>query len=379
MICTCCNNEGVKVIIDLPAPSLTSINTIVPHNTTIYFCTFCCHLFKMEMDEIENFYSSEYKINLISESYDQIYELDEDNKPIYRNDYQAKIFLEMLASQNQKGGKVFDYGAGKGSTLKEIILQNSDLVPYAYDYDKDYQKFWDFIPKNNQMIGQIDKGCYGKMDYVVSFFVLEHVKDLHSYMENCYSLLKDKGLLFFVVPNSAVNIGDILVIDHVHHFSKSSIEFLCQLHGFEIQSYSETAYNKGITILAQKKNKEHLTSYQNIKNTLYEPPVYLLELQSCLDKIKLIELSLNSKFVVYGAGFYGSYFYTQFKRKELITAFIDSNKTMINQKRFGLPIYHPNAFEDKSIDVVLAVNPKQAQNVIQKVSFLKNRKVFTLE
>ena len=76
--------------------------------------------------------------------------------------------------------------------------------------------------------------------------VLEHVHNLHGYLEKYFSILKDNGKLIIAVPNytstDADNYGEYWaaydVPRHLYHFSPASMKQLAALKGFKIEAYN---------------------------------------------------------------------------------------------------------------------------------------------
>lgn len=80
--------------------------------------------------------------------------------------------------------------------------------------------------------------------YVITMWhVLEHVHDLHGYLETCYRLLKDGGKLIIAVPNytsfDAKTYGEYWaaydVPRHLYHFSPKSMQILLESKGFRLE------------------------------------------------------------------------------------------------------------------------------------------------
>ncbi len=72
--CSVCKNQlGQEIYMSAKSISLTSLCEIVPLTTKVYFCNKCTHVQKDAIDNIESFYSNDYKILIDSEEEDQLY------------------------------------------------------------------------------------------------------------------------------------------------------------------------------------------------------------------------------------------------------------------------------------------------------------------
>jgi len=84
-----------------------------------------------------------------------------------------------------------------------------------------------------------------RFDAITLWHVLEHVHDLHRYLDTFNVLLKEKGVLIIAVPNYTSHDAAIYqehwaaydVPRHLYHFSPQSMQMLAKEHGFAIVSY----------------------------------------------------------------------------------------------------------------------------------------------
>jgi len=87
--------------------------------------------------------------------------------------------------------------------------------------------------------------CTKQFDAITMWHVLEHVHDLHGYLERFHSLLKPDGKLLIAVPNYTSFDADIHkehwaaydVPRHLYHFSPKSMQILAKAKGFTVKDY----------------------------------------------------------------------------------------------------------------------------------------------
>ena len=66
-------------------------------------------------------------------------------------------------------------------------------------------------------------------------FSLEHVTDPLAILRHVSSLLKECGIFYIVVPNMySENESDVLVVDHLHHYSPVSMRKMLEFCGFAL-------------------------------------------------------------------------------------------------------------------------------------------------
>ena len=70
------------------------------------------------------------------------------------------------------------------------------------------------------------------IDEVYSSHFLEHVNDMKILMEECYRVLKDKGIFSYIVPYALKGQGGFAHLEHKHFFTESWYKFFCEWSEF---------------------------------------------------------------------------------------------------------------------------------------------------
>jgi SAM-dependent methyltransferase len=80
----------------------------------------------------------------------------------------------------------------------------------------------------------------GKVDLIFANAVFEHIQDINSVLQFVKNNLHKNGELFFAVPNAQAELesGDpaLFIHEHVHYYTKDSINFLLENNGFKLNS-----------------------------------------------------------------------------------------------------------------------------------------------
>jgi 2-polyprenyl-3-methyl-5-hydroxy-6-metoxy-1,4-benzoquinol methylase len=191
-----------------------------------------------DLSEIGSYYASE----------DYISHTDT-NKGIINKLYHAirKFTLKqkkslLLATTKLFKGKILDIGCGTGSfleTMKNAGWETVGLEPNLEARNLASAKNIE-SHEPNHLFNLSDK----QFDVISLWHVLEHVHDLHNYIEQFKRLLKDNGLLVIAVPNytsSDASHYDAFwaaydVPRHLYHFSPKSMKILLEKHQFNIEA-----------------------------------------------------------------------------------------------------------------------------------------------
>lgn len=196
---------------------------------TLFYCSNCTHRFT-DVATIDN--NEEYS----EEYYEKKHANWFDNPNISLFDY----IYSQIESLGLKNPSVLDIGCGNGDFLRYLHLKSDALQLKGIDYHENKPlKGIEFL------CGDIFKTDFDKkFDVIVNLAVIEHVWDVHSYMERLSQLCNDGGLVvtMTVNDNSLVYIASRIIhtfglkvpMDrlyekhHLNHFSSRSLEYMHQ-------------------------------------------------------------------------------------------------------------------------------------------------------
>jgi len=358
------------------AQSLTSLCTIRSSNTQTYVCGFCAHAQSPVLDDKDDFYSNQYEILIDSTEEDQIYRYGDDGSTIYRYRHQAEVALDCL--ELPTNARVLEYGAAKGATLRLMLQQREDIVPFVYDVSDMYRSFWDeFVPVTNSATFSIPHEWVGHLDAVVSFFVFEHIADLARCASEVRSTLRVGGKWHIVVPNPIANTGDLVVVDHTQHFSAASLDTWLRSQGFAVDNLSDQLHQSALVATATKVSETTLDLAPELTQTQQD---FDLLQQACAYWSDYFEGSgalqaalTGQKVAIYGASFYGSLAFSVLSDPAPISCFVDRSPFLQGRQRFGRPIVAPGDLPQDIDTIVMGVNPVHAQAILATVAEWINR------
>lgn len=358
--------------------SLSSLGEIIKGKAEVYFCEECGHLQTKEIQNIDEYYDKQYKILIDSEDEDQLYKIEDDRK-IYRYDFQAETVLSKLSfSEN---ANLLEYGAAKGATIRRVLEKRQDLSGHVFDVSEMYVPFWDeFIRKNNQATYTTPDKWSGSMDYVISFYVLEHVASLDQVMQDIWNLLKVGGQLYFIVPDTYENIADFVVADHVNHFSKQSIIRLMSKFGFNDVSVDQSTHDSAFIVTGSKSPlKPDIPLSDGIRTLKSEAETIASFWQNIAEKINRFEHSNgSSNSAIYGAGFYGTFILSHMEIPNNICCFVDQNRHLQGKRILDIPIVAPEDIPSEIDTLYVGLNPKHAKNIISGLQVIADKNLNTL-
>jgi SAM-dependent methyltransferase len=371
MKCEVCLTPQTTVVMNLPSPSITSGGELHPSPVTVAFCVTCGHVQSPALSNEGLFYANDYRISLQSDDHDQVYEIRA-GVPIFRTDRQAEVFCEQVSLK--PGSRVLDYGAGKATTLRKIKERRPEVDPFVSDVSKSYLQYWEgWVPSGNMAPFETPKDWEASLDVIMAHYVLEHVSDLSTMLEHLRSLLKPDGLLYISVPNWRKNPGDLLVVDHVNHFTEESIYRLLEANGFELRSIRADLLPAAYVVTAYP--SESVPARANVDFGKFEVLKSEAEFWNQVASGLAAASSqwTDKRVAVYGAGFYGTWLASRLQGNVKVSYFIDANPHVQGEKA-GVQIISPEQASELQLEIILVgLNPAHARATAETIPFLKKR------
>ncbi len=370
--CICQQPLDAPVFESNAAVSITSLCQVLEGHTRVWHCACCGHTQTAPLPSLEKFYAEDYHILIDSEEEDQLYAARE-GRNIYRTEHQVATLLEKC--DIPEGAQLLDYGCGKASTLKALCAQREDIVPHVFDVGEQYRRFWDtFVPAENQAVNIFPEEWSNHFDGIVSFFALEHVADPRAFVVKVHHLLREEGIFYFLVPNPYANTADLVVCDHVNHFSESSLRCLLAGVGFEVKLIDSNAHNSAWIILAEKRETpKYKKTGSSVAGEVEQMAVYWSEFGDC---VRSFELSTEGEAAVYGSGFYGAYIHVCVEDSEQVVCFLDQNPHRQGQELLGKPIIAPDALPESVRRLYVGLNPAVAREALDGLDWGRELEVF---
>jgi SAM-dependent methyltransferase len=357
------------------APSLLDGGESLDIPTQVFVCDRCGLAQSPDFPNMQEFYSHTYKISLDSADHDQIVTLG-NGKSLFRTDFQKEAVLKLAPPCT--GARVLDFGSGKAATLRKIHAARPDIIPYVFDVSEDYRSYWsEWVDPQNAATHKIPDEWRGRFDLVAAHFVLEHVTEPPDTLRLLAALLAPGGSLYLSVPNSLANPGDLLVADHLSHFSAGSLDNALQLSGLRPTIINKTEFPGALLVRCEPAETSRKLECAVEAPSMRRAAAAWLGVRENL--VKTAERFPDEKTAIYGAGFYGSYIRTVLNDRSNVVCFVDANPHLQGTVHLGLPVMAPEVIPDDISLVYAGLNPLKARQIISNVPKLNQRKIVWLE
>lgn len=236
-------------------------HTVSDEEFEIWECKNCTLRFTQDVPDQENigkYYQSENYISHTDTSKGFINNLY--HKVRKRTLVQKKKLIEKATGKQT--GNILDVGAGTGAFLNTMKLASWNCTGIEPDKSA-REKALELYGIHLHQAEQIDSLPSKTFDVITLWHVLEHVHELHKYVEQLKNLLSGDGKLFIAVPNYTC--GDEKIYDkywaaydvprHLYHFSPKSMEMLLNTHGLRIEKIQPMWYDSVYVSMLSEKYK----------------------------------------------------------------------------------------------------------------------------
>lgn len=310
------------------------------------------------------------KIRSLKKSSEQV----EEDFLLTQYTHSAKNIVRFIS----KSAKILDVGCYTGGLLahlKKLGYKNGqglDMSAYASEVA---------LKKNKVKVtvGSVfDDLNINQFNMVILTHVLEHIKDLHSFIYKLSTYLNKNGLLYIEVPdaynfffpkendnrysNDQKEPFLQFSVEHINYFSKVSLENLMKSCGFKkIFIESQTSH---IAVLASVWKRNEMVKDNIIEAKLKK---YVKESNQKITNItKTINELVKSRkeIMIWGAGLHTQKLLSISNLGKVnIKAFIDSDNNYLNGKLIGRPILSPEKIDS---NYPILISSKRYQNEIRR-------------
>ncbi|MGZ3847106.1 MAG: class I SAM-dependent methyltransferase [Flavisolibacter sp.] len=174
----------------------------------------------------------------------------------------------LVISRTTKQGKLLDLGAGIGAFVNTMKQKGWDTTGIEPDEGARQQakKLFNIELKETDSLQQFKENSF---DAITLWHVLEHVHQLHPYIQRLSALLKPTGKLFIAVPNYQSLDGSIYktywaaydVPRHLYHFTPKAIDVLMREHGLRLIAKRPMWFDSFYISLLSSKYKNGKTNW----------------------------------------------------------------------------------------------------------------------
>jgi 2-polyprenyl-3-methyl-5-hydroxy-6-metoxy-1,4-benzoquinol methylase len=234
--CPLCNSNQITFVFT------AKDHTVSKQDFEIWHCNHCSARFTQDVPDLDHIGTYYQSTAYVSHSDTQEGLINRLYHIVRNYTLQSKQKLIQKITGLSKGA-LLDIGAGTGAFA--TIMQQSGWNVTGVEPDDTARKV---ALEKHQLTLLSPDHIYQfpqQFDVITMWHVLEHVHDLHGYLNTFHSILKPKGKLVIAVPNYTSYDATAYknywaaydVPRHLYHFSPESMVALAKLKGFTIQHF----------------------------------------------------------------------------------------------------------------------------------------------
>lgn len=260
-LCPVCSSSAIQAAIK--ATDHTVSGRLFP----IWECTNCTLRFTQDVPDaagIAAYYKSESYISHSNTSKGFINKLYQRVRKITLRQKRNLV----IKNTGLKSGTLLDVGSGTGAFVH--VMKSSGWQVTGIEPDADARR----AALASFQTELLDAGVFfnlpaEKFDVITLWHVLEHVHDLHGYINQLKKIVKPRGCIFIAVPNYTSKDAHIYkehwaaydVPRHLYHFSPASLKNLMEQHGLIIEQYKPMWYDSFYISLLSSRYKNKKANY----------------------------------------------------------------------------------------------------------------------
>jgi 2-polyprenyl-3-methyl-5-hydroxy-6-metoxy-1,4-benzoquinol methylase len=251
-LCQSCRMDRLHAITEFAAlPRVTSDSKPFQHGGKLFICTACGLVQKIPdaqwQREAAEIYA-DYEMYHQSASNDQAVFDPVSGKPSGRCQLLAQRLLDsgLLAAH----GTLLDVGAGSGAMLAAFSNACKEWRLYGLDLDNRKEKALQTIPQFECLFTVPLQQLTRQFDLLTLIHSLEHFAEPLAMLRTARAKIAAQGSLFVQVNNVAQTPFDLVVADHLCHFTPRSLAVLLARADFAIRTLRTDWVNKEISVLA---------------------------------------------------------------------------------------------------------------------------------
>lgn len=267
----------------------------------------------------------------------------------------CEVLADSLGSLFSKpAGRLVDIGCGNGAFLRAVRNKAPDWrlngVEISPGCVSALQTF-----SGLEQVGPSIQVLDGDFDLVSLIHCLEHVADpLNSLIEIRQRLSPD-GRLFIQCPDFRENPYDLVIADHLNHFSAASLAHLLGRAGFAVETLTKGLVKREISLVAYPARQSDQRFEPQEKITANAALAWLVETSRRFRPNQDAE-----PFFIFGTSIAASWLAGDESRR--ITGFIDEDETRQGRHLFEKPVLSPDMVP-AGARVALALSPTIAASI----------------
>lgn len=310
------------------------------------------------------------EIHNIYDAFELYHQADGAEQPIFDSSggtsapRSVKIVDHIQAALKLGGaGSLLDFGCGNGAALASFARRKPQWDLFGAELNDRALPRLQQIPNFVELYTCAPDEIARTFDLVTLIHALEHVVDPIATLANLRSRVGPRGHIVVEVPDCVTTPYDLLVADHLMHFSLRSLETAGEKAGFETVSLSNSVLTKELTWIGRG-GEDGPASIGNVATDEAEPSLERVRVQVnwLLEQIDAAGAiaQTSETFGIFGTSISATWL--QGALGDMAEFFVDEDPARVNRQHMGRPIFAPDAVPEGA-DVYVPLIPSVARSI----------------
>jgi SAM-dependent methyltransferase len=359
----CSSNDLSRVVGGETLPRVTSDARPRPAGATLVVCANCGATQKLPTDAFKR------EITEIYDTYQIYYQADGAEQPIFdiatgqgapRSERLMAALTKMISVPQT--GRMLDFGCGTGVALRSFVKLRPEWELNGADLGTASLPLLTQIKGFNRLYTCGAKDIPERFDIITMIHSLEHVLEPVETLNDLGGRLSPTGHLFVQVPDCRRNPYDLVISDHMLHFTLDTLRFAGERAGFRTQFASDSLLVKELSWLG--------VAAADQPAGMIDPAGELERVQRHVDWLAeqiaaAQQLARTSRqFGIFGTSISGTWLYGALGGG--VSFFVDEDPQRIGRTHMGLPILAPSEVA-KTAHVFVPLIPEFAREVVRRL------------
>ena len=346
-------------------PRVTSDSKPFPPGGRLFVCNHCGLVQKTTdprwLEEIRDIYLN-YEMYHQSASNDQAVFDPASGRPRGRCEVLAQHLLE--SGRIPRSGALLDVGAGSGAMLGAFSTVCVDWKLFGLDLDNRKENALKAIPRFDRLYTVPAEELPRQFDLITLIHSLEHFTEPLRMLQTLRDKIAPGGQLFVEVNNAAITPFDLVVADHLCHFTPQSLTHMMQRAGFRVTAAQTDWVNKEISLLAEPCRENRATVTDEPQTALARTKRDIAWLARMLEHARG---SAGADFGIFGTSVAATWLASGIG--DAVRFFVDEDPSRKDRRHMGRPILRPADVPAKAV-VYLAFLPAVSTAIAKRLSDL---------
>lgn len=271
----------------------------------------------------------------------------------------SAVLMERFAETAQLPpvGSILDVGCAKGGTLAAFAAIRPRWKLHGLDLDSRNVDDLKQIPGFHRLWTWSSIENLESVDVVTLVHTIEHLEDPYDALRSLRRAVREDGWLFIEVGNAAINPFDLVVADHLLHFSVETLVRVVERAGFAVEAVQSEWVSKEISLVARPARR-HDADRQR-PDVQFPCELYVRWLQAFVD-VALRTAGTTRPFGLFGSSIAATWLCGQMADR--VEFFVDEDTSRRGRTHLGRPILSPEQAPSGAI-VFMAMIPSIAENI----------------